>query len=100
MYTKRQLLPANRVKLQLHDAINWLRFHSKSLIHILSLSNSHNDVASIQKNRGDKSHHVIVALAGFNNESNESIYDSESETNYQNNRKIHFTLQHIRLKSY
>ena len=28
----------------------------------LSLSNSHNDVASIQKNRGDKSHRVIVAL--------------------------------------
>ena len=32
------------------------------LIHILSLSNSHNNVASIQKNRGDKSHRVIVAL--------------------------------------
>ena len=29
-----------------------------SLIHILSLSNSHNNVASVQKNRGD----VIVAL--------------------------------------
>ena len=36
--------------------------NSNSLIHILLLSNSHNDVASIQKNRGDKSHRVIVAL--------------------------------------
>ena len=50
------------LKLQLHDAIYRLRFYSKSLIHILSLSNSHNNVASIQKNRGDKSHRVIVAL--------------------------------------
>ena len=50
------------LKLQLHDAIYRLRFYSSSLSHILSLSNSHNDVASIQKNRGDKSHHVIVAL--------------------------------------
>ena len=50
------------IKLQLHDAIYRLRFYSNSLIHILSLSNSHNNVASIQKNRGDKSHHVIVAL--------------------------------------
>ena len=33
-------------------------------VHILSLSNSHNNVASIQKNRGDKSHSVIVALHG------------------------------------
>ena len=49
-------------KLQLHDAIYRLRFYSNSLIHILSLSNSHNNVASIQKNRGDKSHSVIVAL--------------------------------------
>ena len=49
------------LKLQLHDAIYRLRFYSKSLIHILSLSNSHNNVASIQKNRGDKSHLVIVA---------------------------------------
>ena len=53
------------VKLQLHDAIYRLRFLSNSLIHILSLSNSHNNVASIQKNRGDKSHHVIVALIGL-----------------------------------
>ena len=51
------------VKLQLHDAINRLLFYSNSLTHILSLSNSHNDVASIQKNRGDKSHRVIVALS-------------------------------------
>ena len=48
-------------KLQLNDAIYRLRFYSNSLTHILSLSNSHNDVASIQKNRGDKSHRVIVA---------------------------------------
>ena len=53
------------VKLQLHDAIYLLRFYSNSLIHILSLSNSHNNVASIQKNRGDKSHRVIVALDGI-----------------------------------
>ena len=50
-----------QVKLQLHDAIYRLRFYSNSLIHILSLLNSHNNVASIQKNRGDKSHRVIVA---------------------------------------
>ena len=52
-------------KLQLHDAIYRLRFYSKSLTHILSLSNSHNNVASIQKNRADKSHSVIVALLKF-----------------------------------
>ena len=52
------------LKLQLHDAIYRLRFYSNSLIHILSLSNSHNNVASIQKNRGDKSRRVIVALQG------------------------------------
>ena len=52
-------------KLQLHDAIYRPRFYSKSLIHILSLSNSHNNVASIQKNRGDKSHRVIVALLDY-----------------------------------
>ena len=51
------------LKLQLHDAIYGLRFYSNSLIHILSLSNSHNNVASLQKNRGDKSHRVIVALS-------------------------------------
>ena len=39
------------LKLQLHDAIYRLRFYSNSLIHILSLSNSHNNLASIQKNR-------------------------------------------------
>ena len=54
------------LKLQLHDAIYRLRFYLNSLIHILSLSNSHNNVASIQKNRGDKSHRVIVALIGGN----------------------------------
>ena len=37
--------------------------YSNSLIHIFLLSNSPNDVASLQKNRGDKSHCVIVALA-------------------------------------
>ena len=50
------------IKLQLHDAIYRLRFYSISFIHILTLSNSHNNVASIQKNRGDKLHRVIVAL--------------------------------------
>ena len=50
------------VKLQLYDVIYRLRFFSNSLIHILSLSNSHNNVAPIQKNRADKSHRVIVAL--------------------------------------
>ena len=50
------------LKLQLHDAIYRLRFYSNSLIHTLSLSNSDNNVASIQKNRGDKSHRAIVAL--------------------------------------
>ena len=50
------------VKLQLHYAIYRLRLYSNSLIHILSLSNSHNNVASIQKNRADKSYRVIVAL--------------------------------------
>ena len=49
-------------KAQLHYAIYWLRFYSNSLIHILSLSNSRNNISSIQKNWGDKSHHVIVAL--------------------------------------
>ena len=49
------------LKLQLHDAIYQLRFYSNSLIHILLLSNSHNNVASIQKNRDNKLHCVIVA---------------------------------------
>ena len=49
------------LKLQLHDAIYRLRFYSNSLIHILSLSNSHNNVVPIQKNWADKSHRVIVA---------------------------------------
>ena len=48
----------NYVKLQLHNAIHRLRFYSNSLIHILSLSTSHNNITSIQKNRGDKSHRV------------------------------------------
>ena len=50
------------IKLQLHDAIYRLRFYSNSLVHILSLSNLHNNVASIQKNQANKSHRVIVAL--------------------------------------
>ena len=49
-------------KLRLHTAIYRLRFYSNSLTHILSLSNSHSDVAPIQKNRDDKMHCVIVAL--------------------------------------
>ena len=53
------------LKLQLHDAIYRLRFYSNSLTHILSFSNSHNNIASLQKNRRDKSHRVIVAL-GYN----------------------------------
>ena len=39
-----------------YDSIQTRRFI------ILSLSNSHNNVASIQKNRGDKSQRVIVAF--------------------------------------
>ena len=50
------------IKLQLHDATYRLRFYSNSLINILSLSNSHNNVASIQNNQGHKLHRVIVAL--------------------------------------
>ena len=57
-----QCVIAAKVKLQLHDAIYRLRFYSNSLIHILSLSDSHNNVASIQKNRDDKSHPVTVAV--------------------------------------
>ena len=55
-------LADNCLKLRLHDAIYRLRFYSNSLIHILSLSKLSNNVASIQKNRDDKSHRVIVAL--------------------------------------
>ena len=58
------ILP-DSIKLQLHDPIYQLRLYSSSLIHIISLSNSHNNLALIQKNRGDKSHRVIVAL-GYN----------------------------------
>ena len=43
-----------RLQLQLHDAIYRLRFYSDLLIHILLLSNLHNNVAPIQKNRNDK----------------------------------------------
>ena len=55
----------NPLKLQLHSTIYRLRFYWNSLIHISLLSNSHNNAASIQKNRGDKSHRVIVALTTF-----------------------------------
>ena len=67
-YTKRVIecqfvwkLVLKHLKLQLDDAIYRLRFYSNSLIHILSLSSSHNNVASLQKNWADKSHRVIVA---------------------------------------
>ena len=56
--------PTEGLKQQLHNVIYRLRFYSNSLIHILSLSNLHNNVASIQKNQSDKSHRVIVALLG------------------------------------
>ena len=55
--------PFNKTIVKLHDAINRLRFYPNALIHILSLLNSHNNVASIQKNRDNKSHCVIVALS-------------------------------------
>ena len=64
-YMETRLEVVAHLKLQLHGAIYRLRFYSNSLIHILSLSNSHSNVASIQMNRGDKSHCVIVAL-GYN----------------------------------
>ena len=53
------------LKLQLHDAIYGLRFYWNSLIHLWSLSNLHNNIASIQKNRGDKSHRVIITLTSL-----------------------------------
>ena len=55
-------IPLLLLQLQLRDTIYRLRFCSNSLIQILSLSNSYNSVASVQKNRNDKSHLVIVAL--------------------------------------
>ena len=53
---------SNLLKLQLHDAIYRLRFYLNLLIHILSLSNSHNNLPSMHINQGDKSHRVIVPL--------------------------------------
>ena len=53
---------SHRVIVPLHDPVYRLRFYSNSLIHILSLSNSHNNIASIQKIRRDKSHRVTVAI--------------------------------------
>ena len=65
MQDHKLIVIVKRLELQLHDAIYRLRFYLNSFIHILLLSNSHNKVASIQKNRGDKSHRVIVALDDF-----------------------------------
>ena len=48
--------------LQLHNAIHQLRFYLNLLIQILLLANSHNNIASLQKNRDDKLHRIIVAL--------------------------------------
>ena len=47
---------------RLHDAIDWIGFYPSSLIHILTLSDLHNNVASTQKNRDDKLYRVIVAF--------------------------------------
>ena len=46
------------LKLRLYDA-NRLRFCSDWLIYTRWLSNSHSNIASMQKNRGDKSHRVF-----------------------------------------
>ena len=43
----------NCFKLLLQDAIYRLRFYSSSLVYNLSVSNSNNSVAPIQKNQGD-----------------------------------------------
>ena len=64
---------AKKLKLKLHDAICRLRFYSNSLIHILSLSNTHNNVASIRKNRGDKSYRIIVALVNLITKQNNRV---------------------------
>ena len=43
--------------------MHFIGYDSIKLVHLyLSLSNSHNNAASIQKNQGDESHHVNVAL--------------------------------------
>ena len=57
----KHMLANMSLKLRLHDAIYRLRFCLNSLIHILSLSNSRKNVASIQKNRGYILQRVIVA---------------------------------------
>ena len=57
------MLSNQKVKLRLYDATYRLRFCPDSLIHIspgVAFKFAQN-VASIQKNRGDKSHRVIVA---------------------------------------
>ena len=79
-------------KLQLHCAIYWLRFYSNSLIHILSLSNSHNNVASTQKKRANKSHRVIVALCVKRERPLMITYSLYSE----NIMRYHFYLKHVR----
>ena len=48
-----------RLKLQLHDVIYRLLFYSNSLIRIISVSNSHNNIASLQKN-----HNLRLRLHG------------------------------------
>ena len=60
---KRKLLIS--FKIRLHDTIYRLRFYPNSLIYVLSLSNSHNNVAPIQKNRGEKSHCAILVFTFF-----------------------------------
>ena len=50
------------VKLQLHDAMYSAAILFKLVgSYLIAFKYSLNDVASTQKNRGDKSHHVIVA---------------------------------------
>ena len=45
----------------------------KGLIHILSISNSHNKVASVQKKWGDKLHRVIVASCRYSNHNHSKV---------------------------
>ena len=51
--------------LRLHDAIYRLGFYSNMLINIVSLSNLHNNVVSLQKSRGDKSQRAPLDLDSF-----------------------------------
>ena len=79
-FVETSFMRTRNIKLQLHDAIYRLRFNSNSLIHILSLSNSHNNVASIQKNRGDESDRVIGALTGKHYYTNRDVSIAHSLT--------------------